>query len=86
MIPTNEVFANSIQVLHATPSLSGTLKNVRKLLAPGGRLFLQEVCGGMFASFSPFSDHELILVPKIWSHNRTSWYVSFSGKDLSRDY
>ncbi|KAJ4346503.1 uncharacterized protein N0V89_010432 [Didymosphaeria variabile] len=31
-------------VLHATPSLHGTLTNVKKLLAPGGRLFLQELC------------------------------------------
>lgn len=30
-------------VLHATPSLEQTLKNVRKLLQPHGRLFLQEV-------------------------------------------
>ncbi|KAL5392876.1 hypothetical protein DPSP01_000571 [Paraphaeosphaeria sporulosa] len=30
-------------VLHATPSLHKTLTNVRKLLAPGGRLFLQEL-------------------------------------------
>jgi SAM-dependent methyltransferase len=31
-------------VLHATPQLQATLQNVRKLLAPGGRLFLQELC------------------------------------------
>jgi SAM-dependent methyltransferase len=31
-------------VLHATPHLQATLENVRKLLAPGGRLFLQELC------------------------------------------
>ncbi|KAI4122746.1 MAG: hypothetical protein LQ338_005639 [Usnochroma carphineum] len=30
-------------VLHATPSLKGTLSNVRKLLHPRGRLFLQEL-------------------------------------------
>lgn len=30
-------------VLHATPSLHETLGNVRTLLAPGGRLFLQEL-------------------------------------------
>ncbi|KAI1864640.1 hypothetical protein JX265_008364 [Neoarthrinium moseri] len=29
--------------VHATPSLSGSLANVRKLLAPGGRLLLQEL-------------------------------------------
>ncbi|KAE9977973.1 hypothetical protein EG327_007538 [Venturia inaequalis] len=31
-------------VLHATPCLSQTLKNVRKLLRPGGQLLLQELC------------------------------------------
>lgn len=30
-------------VLHATPNLKETLQNVRKLLAPGGRLFLHEL-------------------------------------------
>ena len=29
--------------IHATPSLSGSLVNIRKLLAPGGRLLLQEL-------------------------------------------
>lgn len=32
-------------VLHATPQISSTLKNVRKLLAPGGRLVMQELSG-----------------------------------------
>ncbi|KAF3389382.1 Compactin diketide synthase mokB [Penicillium rolfsii] len=32
-------------VLHATPEISRTLKNVRKLLAPGGRLLMQELSG-----------------------------------------
>ncbi|OQE82653.1 hypothetical protein PENNAL_c0035G03199 [Penicillium nalgiovense] len=36
-------------VLHATVSLSETLRNVRKVLAPGGRLFLQEICGDLVA-------------------------------------
>ncbi|PYH39460.1 ketoacyl-synt-domain-containing protein [Aspergillus neoniger CBS 115656] len=31
-------------VLHATPIIHGTLVNVRKLLAPRGYLFLQELC------------------------------------------
>ena len=31
-------------VLHATPSLGGTLRNVRKLLKPDGRLFFQDLC------------------------------------------
>ncbi|KAI9170607.1 Lovastatin diketide synthase LovF 15 [Paramyrothecium foliicola] len=30
-------------VVHATESLSGSLTNIRKLLAPGGRLLLQEI-------------------------------------------
>lgn len=32
-------------VLHATPQISSTLQNVRKLLAPGGRLLMQELSG-----------------------------------------
>jgi hypothetical protein len=32
-----------LQVLHATPDLNETLVNVRKLLAPGGKLWLQEL-------------------------------------------
>ncbi|KAL6149589.1 hypothetical protein ACJQWK_02678 [Exserohilum turcicum] len=32
-------------VLHATPSLRGTLANVRKLLHPCGKLLLEELCG-----------------------------------------
>lgn len=31
-------------VIHATPSVVDALSNVRKLLAPKGRLFLQEIC------------------------------------------
>ena len=31
-------------VIHATPSLKESLQNVRVLLAPGGRLLLQELC------------------------------------------
>ncbi|KAF2267503.1 hypothetical protein CC78DRAFT_490418 [Lojkania enalia] len=34
-------------VLHATPQLHSTLQNVRALLAPHGRLFLQELCPEM---------------------------------------
>ncbi|OJZ90228.1 hypothetical protein ASPFODRAFT_56562 [Aspergillus luchuensis CBS 106.47] len=34
-------------VLHATPSPHATLRNVRRLLAPGGKLFLQELCTEM---------------------------------------
>ncbi|CAP96413.1 Pc21g15160 [Penicillium rubens Wisconsin 54-1255] len=36
-------------VLHATVSLSETLRSIRKVLAPGGMLFLQEVCGDLVA-------------------------------------
>lgn len=32
-----------LQVLHATPSIHSTFRNVRKLLHPQGRLFLQEL-------------------------------------------
>ncbi|BCR96951.1 uncharacterized protein AKAW2_30270S [Aspergillus luchuensis] len=32
-------------VIHATPSLHDSLTNIKKLLAPGGRLLLQETCG-----------------------------------------
>jgi hypothetical protein len=38
----------SNQVLHATPSLHETLKNVRKLLHPRGRLLLQELSPSKF--------------------------------------
>jgi len=31
-------------VLHATPSLSATLKHLHTLLSPGGRIFLEELC------------------------------------------
>ncbi|EPE33257.1 NAD(P)-binding Rossmann-fold containing protein [Glarea lozoyensis ATCC 20868] len=34
-------------VLHATPNLNATLKNVRKLIAPSGRLYLQELSPSM---------------------------------------
>ncbi|KAJ5887882.1 type I iterative PKS [Penicillium taxi] len=34
-------------VLHATPQISSTLQNVRKLLAPGGRLLMQELSGDL---------------------------------------
>ncbi|KAL8721427.1 MAG: hypothetical protein Q9225_001902 [Loekoesia sp. 1 TL-2023] len=36
-------FILAANVLHATPSISSTLRNVRKLLRPGGRLLLQEL-------------------------------------------
>jgi SAM-dependent methyltransferase len=34
-------------VLHATPNINTTLKNVRKLMAPNGRLYLQELSPSM---------------------------------------
>ncbi len=38
------MIADSVsQVLHATPSIRSTLYNMRKLLAPRGRLFIQEL-------------------------------------------
>ncbi|RAH63166.1 fatty acid synthase S-acetyltransferase [Aspergillus piperis CBS 112811] len=40
-------------VLHATPSLHATLRNVRRLLAPGGKLFLQELCTGFIMGTLP---------------------------------
>lgn len=36
------------QVIHATPSLNRSLSNIKSLLAPGGRLFLQELAEGKF--------------------------------------
>jgi SAM-dependent methyltransferase len=36
-------FMLTLQVLHATPNLNATLRHVRKLLAPNGHLFLQEL-------------------------------------------
>ncbi|KAL0936929.1 polyketide synthase [Colletotrichum truncatum] len=36
-------FIVASNVLHATPSIQATLRNVRKLIKPGGKLFLQEL-------------------------------------------
>ncbi|KAK1624733.1 putative polyketide synthase [Colletotrichum phormii] len=36
-------FIIASNVLHATPRIQATLRNVRKLIKPGGRLFLQEL-------------------------------------------
>ncbi|KAF6795324.1 polyketide synthase [Colletotrichum musicola] len=36
-------FIVASNVLHATPSIQATLRNVRKLMKPGGKLFLQEL-------------------------------------------
>lgn len=45
---------NNLKVLHATPSIGTALQHVRKLLVPGGRLLLQELCPGE-APHGPFS-------------------------------
>lgn len=44
--PLLECLLTVSQVLHATPTLHQTLLNTRKLLKPGGYLFLQELCPG----------------------------------------
>lgn len=41
-------------VLHATPSLSTTLRNVRSLLKAGGRLYFQEIIEQSFTRTIPF--------------------------------
>ncbi|KAL7914426.1 hypothetical protein GGI35DRAFT_490696 [Trichoderma velutinum] len=48
-------------VLHATPKLSETLKNVRKLLHPKGRLFLQDLCPE-----SKFTNYVMGVLPGWW--------------------
>jgi len=45
---SNSSVTEIFQVLHATPSLNKTLSNVRTLLQPQGRLFLQELSPGKF--------------------------------------
>lgn len=50
-----EVITDTIsQVLHATPSINSTLRNVRKLLHPQGRLFLQELTPSEYSVFIAF--------------------------------
>lgn len=48
-------------VLHATPRISDTLQNVRKLLAPGGRLLMQELTGRI-----PISGFLMGVLPGWW--------------------
>ncbi|RJE26620.1 polyketide synthase [Aspergillus sclerotialis] len=48
-------------VLHATPSLSATLRNVHRLLAPGGYLLLHELC-----STIPYVNIIMGLFPGWW--------------------
>jgi SAM-dependent methyltransferase len=48
-------------VLHATPSLKQSLTHVRKLLSPGGYLFLQETCPELI-----FADAIMGLLPGWW--------------------
>lgn len=48
-------------VLHATPAISEALSNVRKLIAPGGRFLIQEIC-----NFVPFIDYIMGTLPGWW--------------------
>lgn len=48
-------------VLHATPSISETLSNVRRLIAPGGHFLLHEICNPC-----PFIDYVMGLFPGWW--------------------
>jgi SAM-dependent methyltransferase len=34
------------QILHATPNIQETLRNVKSLLKPGGRVLIEEICSG----------------------------------------
>ncbi|KJZ75495.1 hypothetical protein HIM_05191 [Hirsutella minnesotensis 3608] len=75
-------------VLHATPSLCGTLRNVRSLLRSGGRLFLQElsqrkrgVLPGWWAGESDDRATEPIVCIERW--DRELRQAGFSGVDAS---
>lgn len=48
-------------VIHATPAISDTLRNIRKLLAPGGRLLMQELSGRI-----PLSGFLMGVLPSWW--------------------
>ncbi|KAK9851186.1 ketoacyl-synt-domain-containing protein [Penicillium brevicompactum] len=54
------IFASN--VIHATPSLSSSLANVHKLLAPGGFLLLQELCPENL-----YTDFILGILPDWWN-------------------
>ncbi|OHX00063.1 polyketide synthase [Colletotrichum incanum] len=79
-------------VLHATPSIQATLRNVKKLIRPGGRLFLQELSPewrminfimgflpGWWLGVSDERPNEPYISPAQWdSHLRAA---GFSGTD-----
>ncbi|KAB8233986.1 uncharacterized protein BDW43DRAFT_310660 [Aspergillus alliaceus] len=48
-------------VVHATPRISDTLRNIRRLLAPGGRLLLIELCCDI-----PIIDYLMGVLPGWW--------------------
>ncbi|GFF24565.1 lovastatin diketide synthase LovF [Aspergillus lentulus] len=56
-------------VLHATPRISDTLRNVRRLLAPTGRLLLQELC-----CENPVIGYIMGSLP--------GWWVAEDGRDV----
>ncbi|EAW16387.1 putative polyketide synthase [Aspergillus fischeri NRRL 181] len=56
-------------VLHATPRISDTLRNVRRLLAPTGRLLLQELC-----CENPLIGYIMGSLP--------SWWIAEDGRDV----
>ncbi|KAL1597236.1 hypothetical protein SLS60_008818 [Paraconiothyrium brasiliense] len=79
-------------VLHATPRLHDTLTNVRKLLTPGGRLFLQELCPnlrwtnfimgilpGWWLGEADRRPHEPFVSPSRWDEELRA--AGFSGLD-----
>ncbi|KAE8154183.1 polyketide synthase [Aspergillus avenaceus] len=55
-------------VLHATPNISESLHNVRKLIAPHGWLLLQELC-----HITPIFDYIMGILP--------SWWVAEDGRE-----
>ncbi|KAI1390359.1 uncharacterized protein F4822DRAFT_443215 [Hypoxylon trugodes] len=86
-------------VLHATPNLEPTIRNVRKLLKPGGRLILLEVISpeditinfmagllpGWWVSREEWRPHSACVSEDIWE--RVLSENGFSGNDMIiRDY
>lgn len=80
-------------VLHATPKIRDSLDNLRKLIAPGGRLLLQELC-----HVTPILDFIMGILPSWWlaEDGRVIPYISpgqwhqelieadFTGADIVR--
>jgi hypothetical protein len=56
-------------VLHATPRISETLRNVRRLLSPTGRLLLQELCPA-----NPLIGYIMGTLP--------GWWIAEDGRDV----